>query len=99
VAGASGRVTEERHETTTKNDSSIGYFAGRNFHIIEYVAAHPEWERQDYRIAARQFVELEINASPSWQGRPFPNRNRRPRRSVLDFPRVPVMLTKSTNVS
>lgn len=71
VADASGRVTTERYQSTDTADSPIGYLAGLNRHIQEYVNSHRQWGRLGYRELARQFVEMEIRANPDLAGPPI----------------------------
>lgn len=71
VADANGRATTERYQSTDTADSPIGYLAGLNRHIREYVNSHSHWEGLGYRDVARQFVEMEIKANPDLAGPPI----------------------------
>lgn len=71
VSDTKGRVTTERYESTDAAKSSIGYFAGLNRHIREHVNSHGHWEHLGYPAAARQFVEMEIQANPDLAGPPI----------------------------
>jgi hypothetical protein len=70
VADSRGNVTVERYETSDRVDSSLGFFAGLNLHIREYVGSHREWVNEDFLTAARKFVEMEIMANPELAGPP-----------------------------
>ena len=71
VSDAKGRIATERYESWDTPNSSIGYFAGLNRHIREQVKPRSQWERLGYPEAARQFVEMEINANPDLAGPPI----------------------------
>jgi hypothetical protein len=60
----------ERYETTDTPHSSIGFFAGLNLRIREYLASHSDWTHEDFLVVARKLVELEIKASPELAGPP-----------------------------
>jgi hypothetical protein len=53
-----------------ETNSGIGFFAGANQAIAAYVKSHPKWQKMDRIAAAKKFVQLEIQAHPSWVGPP-----------------------------
>ena len=55
----------------TEDQEGVGYFAGANQAIAAYVKANKNWQKMDKVAAARKFVQLEIDAHPTWVGPPI----------------------------
>ena len=55
----------------TEDREGVGYFAGANQAIAAYVKANKNWQKMDKVAAARKFVQLEIDAHPTWVGPPI----------------------------
>ena len=70
VADSSGRVSAERFESTAPSYTRTGFFLGLKGHIRAYLKSHPDWEKEDFRKTAYQFVE-EIAAHPNLAGPPI----------------------------
>lgn len=71
VADSTGKVLVERRDAGGGRSSPVGFVVGQSLQIKQYLDAHHRWVEGDYRTAARQFVELEIEANPDFVGFPI----------------------------
>ena len=53
-----------------ENTGGIGFFAGANLAIADYMKTHKKWPKMDAVAAAKKFVEVEEQAHPEWVGPP-----------------------------
>lgn len=54
----------ERH-STAPSFTRTGFFLEIKGHIRAYAKSHPDWEKEDFKKVACQFVEMEIAAHPN----------------------------------